>query len=378
MRRIPTSPRDGWRARVERAGFPIHTADGPYWDESVFYELSAAEVDGLEAAADELHARCLDAVQHVLDERLYARLGIPDAAIPMIERSWNALDGAGEPSIYGRLDLAYGGDGPPKLLEYNADTPTALFEAAVVQWTWLQDVAPRDDQFNAIHERLVAGWRDLRPYLRSPLFFSCLDVPEDVLTASYLQDTAAQAGLETRFIEIREVGWDERHRRFVDLEEKLIGSIFKLYPWEWMLAEPFGRGLPDAATQWIEPPWKMILSCKGILPILWELFPDHPNLLPAWLDEHGMPSYARKPLHGREGANVTLVEDGRVVEEGPDQGYSTEGWVYQALAPANAFDGRTPVIGAWLVQGKAAGIGIREADGLVTDDTSRFVPHLLR
>ena len=49
----------------------------------------------------------------------------------------------------------YDGKAPPRLLEYNADTPTALLEASVAQWFWLQDCFPTADQFNSIHERLI-------------------------------------------------------------------------------------------------------------------------------------------------------------------------------------------------------------------------------
>jgi glutathionylspermidine synthase len=374
---VEVRPRPGWQERLEADGFPIHTADGPYWDESVCYELDAAEANRIEAATNELHGRCLEAVEHVIRERLYPRLGLPELAVPLIERSWSALDGAGAPSIYGRMDLACG-DGPPKLLEYNADTPTALIEAAVLQWRWLEETSPGADQLNSIHERLVAGWKDLAPWLEAPLHFSALDVPEDVLAASYLQDTAAQAGLETRFVEIRDLGWDARRRAFLDLDGRPVASLFKLYPWEWLLAEPFGVHLPEASTAFVEPPWKLILSGKGILAVLWELFPDHPNLLPAFFDPHGMEDYARKALYGREGAEVTLFEGGREVAGGARAALSREGFVYQALAPLRPHDGKWPVVGSWLVQGEAAGIGIREADGRITDDGSRFVPHRLR
>lgn len=376
MRRVASRPRPGWQARLEADGFPIHTADGPYWDESVCYELDGAEADRIEAATNELHARCLEAVEHVIRVRLYPRLGIPERAVPLVERSWEALGGEGAPSIYGRMDLACG-DGPPKLLEYNADTPTALVEAAVLQWRWLEETSPGADQLNSIHERLVAGWKDLAPWLASPLHFSALDVAEDVLTASYLQDTAAQAGLATRFVEIRDLGWDARRRAFVDLEEAPVESLFKLYPWEWLLAEPFGEHLAEAATTFVEPPWKLVLSSKAILAVLWELFPDHPNLLPAYLEPRGMERYARKALFGREGAEVTLFEGERAVAGGARAALSREGFVYQAQAPLRPHDGRWPVVGSWLVQGEAAGIGIRESDGPITDDASRFVPHRL-
>ena len=135
MRRIAATPRADWQKKVEEVGLTWHSPDGPYWNESAFYEFTAKEVDLLEAATNELEKMTLEAAQHVIDNQLYGRMGIPDHARPLIESSWEAEP----PSLYGRFDLAYDGVNPPKLLEYNADTPTSLVEAAVAQWYWLQD-----------------------------------------------------------------------------------------------------------------------------------------------------------------------------------------------------------------------------------------------
>jgi glutathionylspermidine synthase len=107
-------------------------------------------------------------------------------------------------------------------------------------------------------------------------------------------------------------------------------------------------------TQWIEPVWKAILSNKGILALLWEMYPDHPNLLPACLNgPRGMGDYVRKPLLSREGANVTLVRDGQSFSTGGD--YGGEGFVYQQLFPLPNFEGNHPVVGSWVVGGEARG-----------------------
>jgi glutathionylspermidine synthase len=380
MERRRQQPRRDWRSRLETRGFPLHTPGGPYWDESASYAFTAREIDVLERATAALHEATLDAVDHVVERGTWwERLAVPPALVPLVEASWNACGGQGAPSLYGRLDLAWNGEGHPKLLEYNADTPTALIEAAVVQWDWLKDVHPACDQFNSIHERLVAGWKDLRPWLRAaPVHFASGEQPEDVLTTTYLQDTAAQAGLATSFIDVSDIGWDGR--QFVDLDDRPILSCFKLYPWEWMAREEFGPHLTRADTVWIEPPWKAIVSNKAFLALLHERNPGHPNLLRATLGEPGpgMPSHARKPVFGREGNDVTLVRDGEPFARGPAGGYGAEGFVCQALYEfGDRFDGRTPIIGSWLVQGEAAGIGVRESDGPVSDDASRFVPHFI-
>jgi glutathionylspermidine synthase len=375
------TPRPDWPARLQARGFPLQPADRSCWDESACYQFTVSEIGELEKATATLHGLALDAVGFAIESGgWWDRLRIPARMVPAIRRSWEACEGQGAPSLYGRMDLAYTGDGPPKLLEYNADTPTALIEAAVAQWDWLQEVDPGADQFNSIHERLVAGWKDLAPWLRvGPIHFACGDDPEDVLTTTYLQDTAAQAGLRTAFVRMADIGWDGR--RFVDLREEPILTCFKLYPWEWLMADAFGEHALDGDTTWIEPPWKQVVSNKAFLALLHERNPGHPNLLRASLDEPapGQGSHARKPIFGREGSGVRLVRQGEVVAEGAQDEYGAEGYVYQELFDfGDRFGGRTPVIGSWVVQGEPAGIGIRESGTPITTNTSPFLPHLFR
>ncbi len=376
MRRVPLTPRTDWKAQVEALGFDFHTLDGaPYWDETACWEFSAAEIDVVEDAADELHRLCMAAVDFVIRERTYEPFRLPPAAIPLIEASWRA----GEPSLYGRFDLAWTGDGAPKMLEYNADTPTALFEASVIQWQWLQGRFPDADQFNSIHEGLVERWPALLRGLpaATPLHLACaMPHAEDEGTLLYLEATALEAGLPCKVLSMADIGWNGR--RFVDLEDEPIGALFKLYPWEWLLAEDFGANVGPSGVRMVEPAWKMLLSNKAILSLLWHLYPEHPNLLPASFDAADFTGrYVRKPLLGREGANVAIVEDGAVLAEEPGP-YGESGWVYQDLAPLAEADGRHMVVGAWIVGDKCRGMGLREDADPITRNTSRIVPHLFR
>lgn len=370
MKRIAVTPRPDWKEKVEELGFGFHSQDAPYWDESACYVFTAAQVDVLEAATNELHRLCLETVARVIEKNLYSRLSIPAEYVPIIVNSWERDD----LSLYGRFDLRYDGSGPPKLYEYNADTPTGLLEASVIQWHWLQAAEPEADQFNSIHERLIAAWQAAK--LRGEVHFTCVrDHEEDFATTLYMEDTAMQAGLKTKRLFIDEVGWDGL--RFLDLEGSRIRTLFKLYPWEWLIREQFGPHLLREPGQFVEPPWKMILSNKGILPILWEMFEGHPNLLPAYRSPEPLGgNFVKKPLFGREGANITLHTGGRVVTT--DGHYGAEGFVYQALQLPPSFQGHFPVIGSWIIKGESAGMGIRESDTPVTRNTSRFVPHLFR
>lgn len=373
MQRVGVTPRPDWRAHVERdLGFAFHTIDGqPYWDETACYRFSAAEIDELEAATAELEQMALALVDRAVHagEQAYERLRIPRAAWAAIEGSWNA----GAKNLYGRFDFRYDGDGPPKLLEYNADTPTALFEAAVVQWDWLEATRPGADQFNSLHERLIDAWQNFG-FDGIRLYFTHVrDHAEDGGTVEYLRDTAVQAGLDTQRLAIEDIGWDGR--RLVDLDDRPIEALFKLYPWEWLVGEEFGAHLLAGVAQVIEPPWKMVLSNKAALAALWDMAPGHPNLLAAALEPGAIEdAVVKKPIYSREGANVQVIEADRVVAE-TGGGYGAEGFVYQAHAPLPEFDGNYPVIGSWVVASQPAGIGIREDQTAITRDTSRFVPH---
>jgi glutathionylspermidine synthase len=371
MRRESLTPRPDWQQRVEEYGFHFHTLDGePYWDESACYVFTRHEIDNLERATYALNEMCLELVQRVIDDRMFGLFLIPKDYEDLVIRSWEE----DEPTVYGRFDLAFNGLDAPKLLEYNADTPTALLEAAVVQWDWLKDTDPQGDQFNSLHERLIEAWQSVRERDDAPIHFSALSgVVEDYITVEYLRDTAMQAGFDTVYIDVEDIGYDRARKRFVDQANRPIHRVFKLYPWEWLIRDEFGEKVLAAPTFWMEPPWKMILSSKSILPLLYEMFPDSPFLLPASFDPLDG-DHVRKPVHAREGANIQVIRDGRVAQttEGP---YDSGPFVYQQLAPIKPFDGRYPIIGSWIVNGWAAGIGIREDDSLVTQNTSRFVPH---
>ncbi|WP_405777964.1 glutathionylspermidine synthase family protein [Streptomyces sp. NBC_00859] len=423
MKRHTIEPRPGWQQIVEEQGliYPLtrYPDDSlrPYWDESAYYSFSLAEVEALEEVVEELHTMCLAAAAHIVDRGRFAELGITDPRLAgLVGDAWRRRDEL--PSVYGRFDLRYDGSGPAKMLEYNADTPTSLVEAASPQWFWMEDRFPGADQWNSLHERLVDAWRRQAPLLPpGPLHFAhseADELGEDLMTVAYLRETAQQAGIDTEALAVERIGWDPLSGRFVDEQMRFIRSCFKLYPWEWLTTDSFGPHVMDTldnggstgSTCWIEPAWKMLLSNKALLAVLWELYPGHPNLLPAYLDgprELALSKgYVSKPLLGREGAGVLLHEPGAgttptatatgAATATADHGGagSAAGGVahaagvrtdevccYQELAPLPDFDGNRVVLGAWVVEDEAAGLGIRESAGPVTDEYARFLPHVI-
>jgi glutathionylspermidine synthase len=388
VERIVSGERPGWEETARAMGFTFHHLDGQrYWDERAYYRFSLDEVEErIEAPSGELHQLCLALVEEVVaSDGLMQRLAIPAEMRDMVAASWRAK----APSLYGRFDFAYDGTSPAKLLEYNADTPTSLYETALFQWQWLEDrvedgTLPADaDQYNRLHDALLERFATLFTPRSLVHFSSVPDSIEDRQTVRYLEEVARQAGLDPQFVAIDRIGVDAEGA-FVDDESLLIGALFKLYPWEDMLREPYAAQLPTTRTLFLEPAWKALLSNKGILPLLWERHRGHPNLLPAAFadDADGVapigPRHVRKPLFSREGWDIALVGAGAGDEAAPlAGGYGAEGHIVQAYQPLPIFDGQYAVVGSWIVGDEPVALSMREDDGPITRDLARYVPHAI-
>lgn len=383
MKRLHSSVRPNLDAIAEQYGFGFTVVDGKtYWDESKFYQFTLRQIeDDIEDPTQEIHSMLLKAADRVISsDELLRKFAIPEASWADIRRSWSRLD----PMVYGRIDLCYDGVNPAKLYEANYDTPTALFEASVFQWDWLMANHPDADQFNSIHERLIEAWKNVGAMhgLQTAHFACVEDAVEDYYTTQYMMDTALQAGLIVKSLDIKDIGigtqmvsLQREETVFTDLQDEEIEMLFKLYPWEHMLREDFAQYIGPTDTRFIEPMWKAVISNKAMMALLWEMFPGHKNLIETYFidsPEDVKEGFVAKPFFSREGAGI-IIPGVDSTEEEEDHG----GYIMQKYTPLPEFEGSYPVIGSWVVNGVACGIGIREDDTLITKNTSRFVPHLI-
>jgi glutathionylspermidine synthase len=386
MQRIPVTERPNLAGIAAKHDLEYLADKGiTGWDESACYKFTPRQIEeDIEGPAEEIEDMCLQVVDRAVNnEDVMARLGIAEPFWNYIAASWHN----GEKNLYGRMDLSYDGKGPVKLLEYNADTPTALYESAVFQWEWLEqatelNLIPNDcDQLNDVHERIVQAFPLLD--IQAMSHFACNhNIEDDKGTLDYIEECAHEAGLETRSLAMEDIGIDDQGR-FTDLDDQVITTLVKLYPWEWIMAEDFGRHVPTSGVRFIEPPWKAILSNKGLLPLLWGMFEGHPNLLPAFFEDDPAAAafadtgrYVRKPMLSRQGANIEIVDEGQTLfhSDGP---YGDDAHIIQGFQPLPEFDGGYPLLGCWLVASKAVGLCIREDRTLVTGKDARFVPHII-
>lgn len=399
MLRRGIEPRANWKQMAHDYGFHFHTMHGQvYWDETAYYQFTLAQIErDLEQPTEEIQQMCLHVVDAVCkDQELMHRFAIPEDFWQPIADSWQAQ----EPSLYSRLDFVYDGKSPAKLLENNADTPTSLYESGFWQWLWLENnvdkgkLAKPADQFNSLQEKLINQFKVIAHYYGvNYMHFACSkDTDEDRGTVQYLQDCAKAAGIDDYFVFIEDIGLGEKGD-LTDLHDQIISHCFKLYPWEFMQREEFGLASIKANLGWVEPIWKSVLSNKALMPALWQTFAGHPNLLPAFFEDDfaklskpdiGSGKWVKKPLFSREGANIDILHPSldelrsadtqRLSTSGP---YGEEGFIYQAYAPLPKFGNSYTLIGSWLVGNEAAGISIREDDSMITQDLSRYLPHII-
>jgi glutathionylspermidine synthase len=324
MQRLAMDPCPDWQDRAEAQGFRFLGADGrPRWRDDAAYRFTATDIDTLGDAAQQLEDLCLELVERIVAAGDYAAFGLGDLACTLIEDSWRRQD----KNLFGRLDLAWDGHGAPRLLAYAADAPEGLHDASVVQWEWFDSHYNHGDQFNGIDDMLIEAWKHFGLWGHR-VHFAC-DGDDDAARGAcdYLRGTAMQAGLETGFLPIGQLGWNGK--RFTDQEARPITVLCKLSPWDRLLQAAIAPQIRASGVRLIEPAWKLLLSHDALLPLLRLAFPGHDNLQPV-----------------------------------------------DALP---AFDGFTPVLGVWIVASRACGLGIQESRPGQSHGSqdSRFVPHLM-
>jgi glutathionylspermidine synthase len=381
----PISP-----ALMEEVGMTWHTdPDGQPYIADEIVQVTEAETEAYYTAANELYDMFVEAAQHVIDHDLFLELDIPFNLVDPIKRSWDN----DHRHLYGRFDFAGGVDGLPiKLIEFNADTPTSLFETAVVQWALLKaNGMDEAAQFNTVYDsirdnfrRLLTGEDELENFdqyynFQNILFSSIRNQPEDERTVRFLQQMANDAGFQTDFCYMDEVGFLEQEGIFNPSRTRF-DYWFKLYPWEDIALQTDGiNGILDEITRntdtvILNPAYTLLFQSKGIMKVLYDLFPNSPYLLETRTEPLRGKKQVAKKMFGREGANTIIYDAaGSILKEQPGE-YDRYRSIYQEFAtyPKDA-QGRSYQAGVFFAW-EGCGLGFRRG-GEILDNLSKFVAH---
>jgi len=377
---------------LENIGFYWHTdPDTTPYVASEIVDISPDEADAYYEAVNELYEMFAEAGEYVIENELFHELGIPFNVIDAIKMSW---DNDIHWHLYGRFDLAGGVDGKPiKLIEFNADTPTALFETAIIQWAILKkNNLQEESQFNALYEALFDNFKRVVTLEESVeefeekyegwkfLFTSVKGNIEEENTVRLLQHIATEAGYETEFAYIDEIEFSDEDGIYYNGENYELW--FKLIPWEDIsLEEPelamiLTNIIKNQQAIIFNPAYTLLFQSKGMLKILWDLYPNHPLLLESSFEPLEGKKQVQKPLFGREGGNVAILDESGNIIEKVEGDYGNHKMLYQAYTELpkdeKGFSYQAGVFYAY----EACGLGFRKG-GEIIDNMSKFVGHIV-
>lgn len=377
------------KSYLEQMGFSWHTdKDGSAYISDELVCVSTSEANAYYAAANELYDMFVNAAQNVIDNERFSELGIPFSLIDAIKMSW---ENEVHWHLYGRFDFAGGLDGVPiKLIEFNADTPTSLFEAAILQWALLrQNDLNEQKQFNSIYEALMDNFKRLitldasvegfeEHYKGWKVLFASLANDEDTITTKLLEHIAKEAGFATKFSYIDEVEFSPDG---IFKDGEAYEYLFKLIPWEQIaieegeLAMLLTQIMRNQKAIILNPAYTLLFQSKGILKVLWELYPHHPLLLESANQRLINKKCVKKPLFGREGANIAIIEPSGEISFETSGYYANNGFIYQEFAEFNAHKKDFYQAGVFFAY-EGCGLGFRKG-GLVLDNYAKFAGHIV-
>jgi len=389
MKLVPVQPIP--ESVYKKVGFYWYeTPETPPYIADELVVISPEEGDAYYRAAGELYDLFIAAGQHVIDHRLYEELDIPPTLIPLIEETWN--DDA-HFHLLGRFDLAGGLDGQPiKLIEFNADTPSLIFEVALIQWLLLRhNNLDEERQYNRLYETLKESFTRIRKYHTpageddSPIpcaLFSCFNLGrEDENTTRLLEEIAYESGFITSFEYIEDVTFSDE-KGIGNSEGEICDYWFKLVPYELMVSEEpelvkmLTSIVGNRKTVILNPPYSLLFQSKGLLKILWDLFPRHPLLLETTREPLPGKSCVEKKTFGREGANIRILGPTRELLASTTGGYHNFQSIYQEFTelPRDG-TGKSYQAGVFFSY-EPCGIGFRRESGII-QNFSQFIGHFV-
>jgi glutathionylspermidine synthase len=378
---------------LESLGFIWHTdSDESSYISDELVVISEAEAESFYDATNTLYDMYIEAAEHVVENNLFHEIGIPFNLIEVIKESW---ENDVHWHLYGRFDLAGGLDGIPiKLLEFNADTPTALFETAIIQWAMLKKSGLEEEsQFNALYESLVNNFKRLVTLEEDVstfeeryagwnfLFTSVRGNSEEENTVRLLQHIATEAGFQTEFAYIDEIEFSPEDGIFY--QNKNYELWFKLIPWEDIALEESDLAMlltniiKNQKAIIFNPAYTLLFQNKGLLKILWDLYPNHPLLLETSFEPLYGQKQVKKPVFGREGGSVTILDENAQDVESVNGDYDNHKMVYQAYTElVTDTQGNSYQAGIFYAY-EACGLGFRKG-GKILDNMSKFVGHIVQ
>lgn len=383
-------------------------------------EVSREHASVLRTASSRLYPLLtrLAVVLQQADDQSLLDIGVPLSALPYAHLIIPAMPAV----MCGRFEFAMTAEGP-KLLEFNAETPTFVVELFQMNGQVCADfdlIDPnahcQEQLAQAIQSTIDASLSWLATRQRdstSVVFSSYANRKEERGTAEfYLNLLTARGSLpyQTSFRGLNELRITPDCLLTADGER--VDVLYKLYPTEQLIEDEAADGTPVGLAllelvrkrnlAMMNPPIAFVLQNKAVMAILWalhlvtsELFTPEEHtwikqyVLPSYLDAHDAQGqsvfvgpHVVKPVYGREGASITIRNGHTVVGQSEQRLYDDQVMMsqhYTALPTAmiQTEEGLTEVHlvhNCFVVAGIPSAIGVRASQKLIFDDNAYFLP----
>ena len=379
--------------QLDEAFLSWYKEDGESFIADELVVVTEEEAKRYYEAGNAIYDMYIEAGDYIIENNLLDEVGIPFNLQDLVKSSW---DNDVHWHIYGRFDFAGGIDGKDiKLIEFNADTPTTLYESSILQWMLLKaNDLDENSQFNNIYEALKDNFKRLmvldgdladfdKRYDGYKILFSSYEgIEEEEVTTKFLETCAREAGYETGFSFLNQVGFDEEKGIFNENEENF-EFWFKLFPWEDLAVEEGDLTLmlksivDNRKAILLNPAYTLMFQSKGMLKVLYDLFPDSPYLLETSFEPLKDKRYIEKKVFGREGENCHIFDkDGSTIAK-KEGDYGHHKSIYQEFVDypkdENGLYYQAGVFFAY----EPCGLSYRRGD-IILDDDSKFIGHVIK
>ena len=379
---------------LESIGFVWHTdSDNSSYISDELVVVSEEEAEAYYEATNELYDMFVEAGEYVIENNLFHELNIPFNLVDIIKESW---ENDVHWHLYSRFDLAGGIDGHPiKLIEFNADTPTSLFETAIIQWAILKaNGLDEASQFNNLYEALKDNFKriitlnsDIEKFEEyysnlgwKILFSSISSSIEDINTTKLLQHIASEAGFNTDFEYIENVQFSDDG---IFKDDELFEFWFKLIPWEDIaiqeseLALILTEIIKEKKAIIFNPAYTLMFQSKAFMKVLWDLYPNHPLLLETSFEPLKGKKQVEKRAFGREGANTKIINADGSIDTQTSGDYEGHKAIYQEYVEFPKDEKGDCYQAGVFYAYEACGLGFRKG-GKILNNMSKFVGHIIK
>lgn len=346
IHKINNTPRPQWENIIKSHGltYSINNDENGkkyhYWNENHVYVVKDEYIDDIEIATKRIHEKIIDTIPFLIEENYDKNspffLGFNEKTLEYIKDSYKKYDNADykQSNVIEKVNFSIDNDNKLHLHSTQLHDYNDLLESSIVQYLFLEELYPDNDQYNSISNNIVHAFANIKQSLPNNIMTFCLSNHnkngKHLMNTYYLMDCAQQAGIKTKINSIEKIHVDESSLTIKDIDGNTIINSFFNYPvYETVKSDYIQLLISNDKTieNLYEPLWKSLLRDDITMKALQHLYQDE-----------------------------ELLIDNKDIK---------------------TFDNNYPIINSWVIDNEPSGMAIKEKIGELNSMKEHFIPHIL-